>query len=690
RRKNDLNTLWTKATTGGAAREELESARRDLRAYLKQTELERDDWPTAGELTTRQKRNTASDMLDALAALEHGSSPEHVHTYLAARRAYDGWLASLQATTPHSYPPPAPEEQLKNRAKLEADREASVVALARSLDAVPRDKNLDDNVAYLRAAVHYTKADYEEAAASFKSLAARYPSTEKREAALFMNALAELKQSGSYKSDDATAVSSEPCADCRDEAWKAARAGFSRIVNENPRGRFAAEARGWLAFTSLRVGDVAGGLAEYYRILSDETNRQGRAEALNSLAMVRPHADDDALARLEDELADEPVPALTYAYHNIYNYAVDFNIYSYPFVGDSNNGDSETYEYGSEAARRAENKNKQEVAEAQRKEFRRVAEFATRMLRRYPHAATGADFTLRAAAADLELGDNRAAYEFARRALARGVAGERREDALWIKGVAEYRLREYDAARRTLTNLVGENLQGRLTRDARVLLALVAEDAGDFGGALEQYLLLDYKEDAAYFIDVLMSPEQLAAFIASHPHAAQLDELNYALGVRYLRAGRYAEARAAYARVHTSREGGDNTNADYSSDCDKYALRESYQSPCISPKADDYGAAGSVHERWLLRDLKTAETLEWYERSVETAEGDEAKAETLYQMASYLYENDLLFYNPAAWDGSRHYYLYDLERLHNYRQPNEAQLVWDYSQSHDMAARALA
>lgn len=83
-----------------------------------------------------------------------------------------------------------------------------------------------------------------------------------------------------------------------------------------------------------------------------------------------------------------------------------------------------------------------------------------------------------------------------------------------------------------------------MTKGARILLALVAEDTGDLDGALEQYLLLDYKEDAAYFIDVLMSPEQLAAFIASHPQAAQLNELNYALGVRYLRSGRYAESLA--------------------------------------------------------------------------------------------------------------------------------------------------
>ena len=110
-------------------------------------------------------------------------------------------------------------------------------------------------------------------------------------------------------------------------------------------------------------------------------------------------------------------------------------------------------------------------------------------------------------------------------------------DARAIKGVAEYRPREYDAARRTLSESVGgDGTPHRLTGSARVLRALSAEDACGAGGALERYPLLDLTEGTAYLLDVLMSPEQLAARITSHTHSAHLYEFNYAHGVSRPRA----------------------------------------------------------------------------------------------------------------------------------------------------------
>lgn len=663
RRETELDALWGKAVGRGATRAELEQARRELRDFLRASELERDGSWLQGSLSTQEKRNTAIDLLDALAALDRGTPPESVHAYLTARRVYD--------------------EASPDKASLNEK-------LERALKAVPPDKNLDDNVAYLRAGALYHTGDWQESARAFKALTVAYPRSEKREAALFMSALAGLKQSKSYLSLDANALSTSPCADCRDEAWVEARTLFGRVLSEYPHGRFTEDARGWLAFSSLRVGDFADALANYYRLLSDESNRRGRAEALVSLSMARSRADDDAMRRLEEDLSDEPSVALTYAYHNLYNYAGSLSVYDYTLPEDeSGDGDSPTYEYSPERVRERDKRRARMMQTDEQKEFQRIGQFAARMLRRYPNASTSTDFLLRAAGVNLESEEYGAARGLAVRALAGGASGNAREDAYWIKGVAEYRLREYDAARRTLQNLAGDPSPGRLTKQARILLALLAEDAGDMGGALEQYLWLGYQEDAAYFIDVLMSPEQLAAFIARHPQSAHLDELNYALGVRYLRAGRYAEARAAYARVHTS--GGNRVwTYDSKTNCNKYDVSYSDDTRCESPKLVDYDTAPGIHESWVLRDLKTAETLEWHERAVEAAEGPEAKAEALYQMASFLYENDLLFYNPAAWGGERYLNLEQLSGSNGYRQPNEAQILWNYLQSHDMAARALA
>jgi TolA-binding protein len=657
RRENELSALWGKGNVHGATRADLELAQQALRTFLQETELEHDESWSQGSFSMQEKRNTAIDQLDALTALDHGTPPEKVDAYLTARRVYDE---------------ASPDDRLEN-----------------ALKAIPRDKNLEDNIAYLRAAMLYHAGDWAAASQAFKALNVAYPRSEKREAALFMSALARFKQSKSYRSDDATALSTDPCADCRDEAWTEARTLFRRVVGEYPRGRYQADARGWLAFSSLRAGDFADALANYYRLLSDESNRRARAEALRSLSLARAGADDEAMHRLEDDLSDEPSVALVYAYHNLYNYTGRLNAYDYT-LPEEESGDSDSQPYSPEREREREKKRARMMQADEQDEVQRVGQFAARMLRRYPNAATSADFLVRAAGVNLESEEHRAAHGLAVRALASGARGTAREDAYWIKGVAEYRLREYDAAQRTLNNLVGANSHGRLTKRARILLALIAEDAGDLGGALEQYLWLGYQEDAAYFIDVLMSPEQLAAYIARHPSSAHLDELNYALGVRYLRAGRYAEARAAYARVRTSPQGDATWMYDERANCNKYDVYHADDKPCVSPKMANYDTRPGIRERWVLRDLKTAETLESYECAVEAAQGDEAKAETLYQMASYLYESDLLFYNPAAWGGDRYMNLAQLDASHSYRLPNEAQMLWNYSQSHDMAARALA
>jgi hypothetical protein len=72
------------------------------------------------------------------------------------------------------------------------------------------------------------------------------------------------------------------------------------------------------------------------------------------------------------------------------------------------------------------------------------------------------------------------------------------------------------------------------------------------------------------------------------------------------------------------------------------------------------------------------------------AQGDEAKAEALYQLASYLYQgSSLLFYNPSLWGGARHDKLEELESYNAYRAPGEAQLLWRNALEHEPVAHAL-
>lgn len=62
----------------------------------------------------------------------------------------------------------------------------------------------------------------------------------------------------------------------------------------------------------------------------------------------------------------------------------------------------------------------------------------------------------------------------------------------------------------------------------------------------------------------------------------------------------------------------------------------------------------------------------------------------MYQLASYQFDADaLLFYNPMAWRGQRYWLLCALEEDTHLRLPNESQIIFNYSQSHDTLARAI-
>ena len=674
RRAKKLDELCAKSADPEAAgdREGIERARAGLRACLKGS----DD---------QQRRNTARDLLDAFAAIDHGSQPTPIQSYVKARRLYDSWLSDGPRGEIFANPP-APTPMPRTEGKVGAEGSATAESVRRALDVVAADRNLADNADYLRAAVLYREVKYEEAGRAFESLAVRHPRSEKRDAALLMAGLAHTKRSSSYVPGDLTATASDPCVNCRDEAWRAARTAVSRLLGDYPRGRFSLEARGHLAYLSLRVGDAGAGLAEYYRMLADEADEAARAEALVSLRLARRRMDAAAMRSVEAELADEPRAALVYAYHRIYNYAQSFGTYDLPPALEEDDDNSPDYgKPGYEARERERQKKLDGFTNA---ELRRVADFAAAMMRRYPRTEAGAEFTLRLAQANFELDEPRPAREFAARALAAGLRGEKRAEGLWIRGVSEYRLKDFNSARRTLLTLVAENPKGRLEPGARRLVAMIAEDAGDLDAALEQYLALDYTEDAAYFVDVLMTPQQLAAFIERRPDHQKIDELNYALGVRHLRDGRFDEARAGYARVRTRREEdyywrGDGNCAAREPASDDYNPR------CVGAKdtANDEGAG--VLSRWVLRDLQTINDLEAFDRAFAAAPDDEARTEALYQKASYLYQSDLLFYNPAAWRGMRHWLLPDIDSNHGYRAAGEPQQLFAYAQRHEMAARAL-
>ncbi len=631
-------------------------ARKQLIEYLNRTRFTRNVW--FDPINRENRRNGGIDKLDALTALTQGSSSSRVQAYLVARTLHD-----------------------QDKPLEEVDQ---------ALGPAASDANLKDNVAYLRAARLYRENKLNGASSAFSALVRKYPHSEKREAALFMAALSIMKTSISYSptsGDEAHLHEGESQKRHEvtiDDAWRAAFAGFKRVMAEYPRGHYFNDARGWIAYLLLRKDDRAAALVEYYRLLSDPNDENARIEAASSLEMVRHHATDKELSRVEEELADEPQVALTYAYHSIFNYSIDPGEVSYPDYEEvkdaSGNYDAEASSRLHEEQTREWNKNRAAIG---RQTVERVLVFSRRLLDRYPKLAVGGGFALRVAEANLELGNNDDAVRFAKRALQSGVQNNERAQALWTIGVAEHRLQHLDSARKNLETLIHDYPKSELSQGARRLLAMVAEDSGDIEGALEQYLALKYTVDVAYFVDTLMTIEQLAQFIDRHPDLPEKNELTYSLGLRYLRANLWNDARATFAKVRAVA----NPEAGfYSSGC------QLGTNNCKDPKDPTWDVEQNaiITNQLIMLDLQTANDLERLEQAVTRAGDNESTAEALYQLASYQYEaSSLLFYNSVLWSGNRYWHLSYFALEGRYRAPNESQRLFAYMQEHETLARAL-
>ncbi len=649
-RTKEGKSLWERAE---AAEKDgrLGVARELLKKYLELTNVARDPW-----FSTVGNRNAAADRLDALSALDRGAPPAKAKAYLDARRVHD------------SDKPNAEE-------------------IEHALELAQSEISLKDNVAYLRAAEVYRQENFADAAEAFSALARQYPRSEKRDAALFMTAVATMKTSALYipGSGNSDYTDDAPADTTPDQAWHDAFAAFRRVA-AYPRGRYCNDARGWLAYLLLRKHDRAGALVEYYRLLAEQSETT-RVDAAFSLMLVRSGATEDEMAEVEKQLASEPQAALAYAYHNIYNYSIDPGTDYPPYEEEQIKNSRGEVDYDA-LQRRTEERNKewsQARAATTRKELIRTLNFSRQLMARYPRLALGGAFALRAAQASEELDDNVTAASFAKRALQSRLRSEERAQALWVLGVAEHRQRRLESARQNFVTLLREFPNSRLTEVARRQLAMIAEDAGDIDGALEQYIALGYEIDVGYFVDRLMTAEQLAGFIQRHPDSPRRNEFTYALGVRYLRARRWDDARQTFGQVRTTRAGATSDHYYYRGEC------MADDAPgCDDPKLGDFDDDNNpvITPRLVLRDIQTANDLEALERRANEAVGDEAKAEALYQLASYQYEaSSLLFYNPLASPG--YWNLSSLASEARYRVVNEQQMLFDSTKEHDKLARAL-
>lgn len=640
--EDHVNVLWESARKA-AEQNNLKDLGSKLTSFLEETK-----YLDNGQ---QQNRNDAVDILDVLKELPNGASTEKVIAYVNVR---------LGIT--HDEP------------LLSANEETRQNSISR---LTPRDRRaLEDNWAYLRAANLFNSDQQDAALEAFQDHAKRFPKSEKNEAVLYMLGRLTLEKSHAAQTETCGIEGTsrwgepiepskiEPAEKCKDEYWKGAMNQFQEAARRFPQGRYRNDVRGWIAFLHKRGGERAEALAEYYRLLGQTDDPRWRLEAKKSLQMIGHQYDDETLDKVETLIADEPDAALAYAYHRIYNHATDF---TYEKLDEwCCSGDNAWSRRSEETAR------VKKAVDLGRYELERVAKFAAAMLKRYGSNRVSGDFLVRLAQTQLELENFREARSFAARALASGTRGESRAQALWVRGSVEHQQKQFTQARSTLSKLLAEFPNHRLTEGTRRLLAITAEDQNDLEFALDQYLALDYNYDIAYFVDILMPTERLAKYVLSRKETDHADYLNYGLAVRLMRDRKWNDAREMLLKVRTQTGTPE---------------REGFEK---EPEHWRYHNDAVVKTEWVSRDLQTIEDLDRLERSVDASNGDEAKAEAMYQLASYQFDADpLLFYNPAAWRGMRHMLLFSFADGDNMRLPGENFKIIEASRIHETYARAI-
>ena len=643
----ETDDVWNQAMAAVDS-EKFADAKSLLEKFLTMTHYESVD-----EYEARQpRRNSAVDMLDAMTAIRGGSDSSSVKAYLIARRAYDD---------------PASTEKGEPQQPLHSD------------------KNLKDNWEFLHGANLYRNGEKDTAAEVFAQFPKSYPRSEKNEAAAYMAAKLTMESSFAFGNlkcgiegtrrwrGPISPAEIESKDKCQDDAWRSGIERFQNFVRRYPSGRYVEDARGWLAYLYRRGGMRAEALAEYYRLLGHPTDLAVRLQAKKSLEMIGHEYNDETLDKVEPLIAGDVNASMAYAYHRIYNQAIDLtyldreNIWRCP-VGDDVDGEDVD-----------KDKCLADTEKAGEHELERVARFASSLVKRHPEAHLSGGFLLRVAQADLELQNYEGALDFAKNALGSGVEGDLRAQALWVKGSAQHQRKEFGTARKTFEQLIAEDPKSKYVEGSKRLLAMVAEDRGDLESALEIYLDLNYETDVAYFVDVLIPTDRLAKFVDDHPNLPRYNRFLYGVATRYMREKRWNEARNILRRVQTEK------GIDAYLESDNTATWHFSKEPVYNESEVSY-----VKTSWVMQDLKTIDIFEHYEQAVERAQGDEAKAEAMYQLASAFFEaDDLAFYNPAAWSGVRAATLAQLLFSDHERFPAESQVIFEHLQMHDPWARSI-
>ncbi len=390
-------------------------------------------------------------------------------------------------------------EYLAARRDYEFSRLKSAEARMKKLVRNPRAGRIQAHALYVLGAISYDRGALKKAGSTFESLAAAYPKSPRREAALIMvprSLISSPMSESTYDWIDKPVPG--------EKAVARSKRALQSLIREYPNSRFRNDALGWLARCDYVQGRRLAALEAYLCHFGSFTRKADRTRAAASIFYASrklSRSEARLLARHLKRAPDLLAPYLEYRIEH-----------SRPSSSDLAN----------------------------------LADLATSAAKRH-RLRLPAGIAAQLAEIEYMRNRHRDAAAWANRALA--ARGEGKDLAIYVRGASRRKTGKEAAAISDLQRLLRQYPASYLCGGARENLALLYEKRGRLDLALDLYYRLVYDQDAAYILDARMSTRQVAAYIRSHPRHPQRDLLIYTLGIRQLRDNRYSDSLRTLAQL---------------------------------------------------------------------------------------------------------------------------------------------
>ena len=400
---------------------------------------------------------------------------------------------------------------------------------------------------------------------------------------------------------------------------------FHRLLTEHPNSRFRANVEGWLGGIELRQDHKAEAISHFIRQSRSSIPRES----------WKGHQALAEIAQKDGRPADATV-------HWLYQRGLDVDLhFKYEasrqirnIFGDLTAKDARVIQAKIRKDERLLNSYldfRVEDTSLKPADERNLLSYVTSSLSSLKRVDKG----LYARIAQLDYNSGRYARALKSARKARSTKGDIGNRAKYVEAASLARLGRRSEAISKYESLYRSNPPKHLRQGCAEALALLQEDAGNYGRAFELYHDIQYRSDAAFLADSVMSPTQLARQVRSQKHGDFQNALNYTLAMRYFRKGDYEKARRILVRMPEDLRKRKGLNYQ---DFQRYLSFSYFEK--LPPKEVD-----------PLDDVLKLQRLR---RQAEGAKTQSGRAKAIYAMAQFTHSRrNLMFYSAGLWHGDR-------------------------------------